>query len=480
MVFARLKELKIQPARLCSDGVFVRRVYLDVIGYLPTAEQARAFLDDRDPQKRQKLIETLLRHDEFGEYWALKWGDLLRVKAEFPINLWPYATQVYNRWIRTALRDNMPYDRFVRELITSSGSNFRVPQVNFYRAIQGKDPRTIAATVALTFMGARADKWPKERVNNMAVFFSRLKYKSTSEWKEEIVMFDPSKGQSAAGSQTALGTKFPDETDVKIPAEQDPREIFANWLITPQNPWFTRHIANRVWYWLQGRGIVHECDDIRPDNRPSNPELLNWLGQELAAAKYDLRHLYRLILNSKTYQLSSVPRSKDPRAIANFASYPLRRLEAEVLIDALCQLTGSTESYSSPIPEPFTWIPERVRTVGLPDGSITSSFLEMFGRPPRDTGMESERNNKSTAAQRLHLLNSTHVRQKLEKSDKLKELGRKANAEDLANDLYLMVLSRKPTTEEVQVVRSFGGGGQRLAMDVAWALVNTEEFLHRH
>ena len=173
LVFAKLKQLKIEPANLCSDAVFLRRVYLDTIGTLPTAEEAKSFLDDKAPNKRAVLIDRLLERPEFADYWAMKWSDLLRVKAEFPINLWPNGAQAYHRWIRTSLKENMPYDRFVRELLTACGSNFRTPQVNFFRALQSKEPTAIAQAVALAFMGVRAESWPKERWAGMAVFFSR-------------------------------------------------------------------------------------------------------------------------------------------------------------------------------------------------------------------------------------------------------------------------------------------------------------------
>ena len=204
--------------------------------------------------------------------------------------------------------------------------------------------------------------------------------------------------------------------------ERDPREVFADWLIDPKNPWFTQNIANRVWSWLLGRGIIQEPDDIRPDNPPSDPKLLALLEKELIASHYDLKRLFRLILNSKTYQLSSLPGTDNPEGAAHFAFYPLRRLDAEVLIDALDQITGTTENYSSAIPEPYTFIPGDVRSIALPDGSISSSFLEMFGRPPRDTGLESERNNRPTADQRLHLLNSSHILLKLEQSRMVQNL----------------------------------------------------------
>jgi hypothetical protein len=477
-VFAQLARLGIPPANLSSDGVFVRRVYLDTIGTLPTGKEAYAFLTDSAPDKRAALIERLLARDEFADYWAMKWGDLLRIKAEFPINLWPNAAQAYHRWVRTSLKENRPYDQMVRTLLTASGSNFRDPPVNFYRALQSKEPPALAQAVALTFMGTRADKWPKPRLGGMSAFFAKVGYKSTEEWKEEIIYFDAGKPGPAEGV-------FPDGVRVKLSADRDPREVFADWLIAPENPWFAKNIVNRVWSWLLGRGIIQEPDDIRPDNPPSNPQLLACLEQELVASHYDLRHVYRLILNSKTYQLSCLPKSKRPEAAANFASYPLRRLEAEVLIDALDQITGTTEKYTSAIPEPFTFIPEGQRSIALADGSISSSFLEMFGRSSRDTGLEAERNNRPSASQRLHLLNSSHIQQKIEQSPKLKYLaqsGKKSG--ELVTSLYLMILSRKPTAAELKVLgehaQKSGSKGREALTDLAWALVNSPEFLYRH
>jgi len=529
-VFRRLAELGIPPAEGCTDEVFVRRVYLDVIGTLPTPKEVRQFLSASSvngPDKRCALIDRLLgldvqrsptfndvqRSEEFADYWAMRWGDVLRVKAEFPINLWPNAVQAYTRWIRTRIRENMPYDQFARELLTASGSNFRVPQVNFYRALQTKEPQAIAKTVALTFMGERADKWKPDRLAGMANLFAYVAYKSTREWKEDIVFFDLVKAAKDAEAGAMKAGTLPDGTVRQLSPDRDPREVFADWLLAPGNPWFARCIANRVWSWFLGRGIIHEPDDIRPDNPPRNPELLAHLERELVASKYDLKRLFRLILNSKTYQLSSVyrqhpagsrqdgggtasvPLAKGSRqdgggtadAEANFAYYPVRRLDAEVLIDALCQITGTTEEYSSPIPEPFTFLPESRRSIALPDGSITSSFLEMFGRPPRDTGLESERTNDSTPAQRLHFLNSSHVRLKIEQSRTLRPLiasGQK-NLRSAATELYLLILSRFPTDPELAIVEAYSRKseetrGTNALVDLAWALLNSTEFLCRH
>ena len=477
LVAARLQENRIERANLCSEEVFFRRVYLDVIGTLPEPTELRKFLQDDSPDKRAALIDALMAREEFADYWALKWCDLLRVKAEFPINLWPNAVQAYHRWIRDAIRQNRPYDEFARDLLTSSGSNFRVPPVNFYRAIQGDKPASIAEAVALTFMGVRMASWPEERRDGMTAFFSRVAYKGTAEWKEQIVCLDP----TPSGPLDAV---LPDGVAVRIPAGDDPRVVFADWLIDSKNPWFARNIVNRVWAWLLGRGIVHEPDDIRPGNPAVNTELLAYLEKELVNADYDLRHIYRLILNSRTYQQSPIPRSDHPDAEAMFAHYPVRRLDAEVLIDALCWIGGPRESYSSAIPEPFTFIPEHQRSIALADGSITSQFLEMFGRPARDTGLESERNNKPTDAQRMHLLNSTHVQRKILQSKRLRRLVNRAKGDRtrLIRWVYLTVLTRAPMQSELEAAKEYlrASGVNQGTMDLAWALINTKEFLYRH
>ena len=486
LVLARLDGLGIEPSEICSDEVFLRRVYLDVIGTLPTVTEVRDFLADPDPDKRSALIDELLEREEFADYWALKWCDLLRVKSEFPINLWPNAVQAYHRWIRTAVRDNMPYDQFVRELLTASGSNFRVPQVNFYRAVGQREPAKIAEIVALTFMGARTKNWPEDRGLGMAAFFANVGYKSTAEWKEEIVYFDSEAQWTDAAGRPAPAPLYPDGAFATLQADEDPRCVFADWLISPENPWFARCAVNRVWHWLLGRGIVHEPDDVRPDNPPQNPELLDWLAQEFIDHDYDLKHVYRLILNSETYQRSSRPTATNGDDDANFSRYTIRQLDAEVLIDAICQITGTTESYSSRIPEPFTFIPEQMRSIALADGSISSPFLEKFGRPPRDTGFASERKNTPSAAQQLHLLNSTHILKKIYFGPGLRNLlALSGGSEDKAiRLLYAAILSRTPTDTEMRIAKDYvhtaGVKPGEAALDLAWALMNTKEFLLRH
>jgi len=522
LVFRNLGKLGLPSPGLCSDAVFVRRAYLDVIGTLPTAAAARKFILDTNPNKRGDLIDQLLERDEFATYWAMKWSDILRVKAEFPVNLWPNAAQAYHRWILASIAANKPYNQFVRELLTSSGSNFRVGPVNFYRAVQNRTPEGLASTVALTFMGTRIESWPADRRDGMKEFFSQVGYKPTSEWKEEHVFWDPLGASTIPGNfapgkaaVTAIGQStnkvtqseiaarpntgpraptFPDGTKIELESDRDPREAFADWLITAKNPWFTRNIANRVWSWLLGRGLVHEPDDIREDNPPSNPELLAYLEKELIAGHYDLKHLYRLILNSRTYQFSALPRSSSPQAEANFANYPLRRLDAEVLIDAINQITGTTDLYTSPIPEPFTYIPEDMPAVGIADGSITSPFLALFGRSARATGMENERNNNLVPAQRLHLLNSSHIQRKLEQGPKLRAIfSSRQPPQKIIDELYLTILSRFPTPDEVGTAMAYSSSPpaskstsanpqkrREDGVDIAWALINSTEFLFRH
>jgi len=499
LVLAKLTPLDVHPA-LCSDAVFVRRVYLDTIGTLPTAQEAKEFIQDPDiKNKRRRLVDRLLERDEFADYWAMKWGDLLRIKAEFPVNLWPNAAQAYHRWVRASIAQNQPYDKFARDLLTSSGSNFRVGPVNFYRAVQNRTPEGIANAVALTFMGARAESWPTNRQVGMAVFFSQIGYKPTREWKEEDVFWDPlnsSRGtnnpsQEPATEPATCGPQvatFPDGKQIKLPADRDPREVFADWLITPKNPWFTRNIANRAWSWLLGRGIIQEPDDIRDNNPPSNPALLAYLEKELIASHYDLKRLYRLILNSQAYQFSSLPRGDVAVVEANFGSYPPRRLEAEVLIDAINKITGASDLYTSAIPEPFTYIPADQPAIAIADGSITSPFLALFGRSARATGLENERINKMLPAQWLHLLNSSHIQRKLEQSTKLKTLFDSGRAQpEIVQELYLSILSRFPTSDELATLEQYGrptkSGRIKTRedwIDLTWALINSTEFLYRH
>lgn len=477
-IAAALAKENLAPAAPCSDAVFIRRVFVDLTGTLPTAAETRGFLTDHTADKRARLIDALMAREEFTDYWTMLWCDMLRIKAEFPINLWPNPAQAYHRLIRDCVRRNLPLDRFARGLLTATGSNMRVPESNFFRAVPSREPAGLAGAAALTFMGVRPESWSAGQTQALAACFSRVSFKPTSEWKEEILFVDFAK--PAPPSPVIM----PDGAEVTFTADGDPRAVFADWLLRPENPWFGRHFANRAWFWLFGRGLVQPPDDFRPDNPPSHPQLLDYLAGEFMARGCDFRHLLRLICNSRTYQQSPLPAAAHPRNAELFASYPVRRLDAEVLIDALCAVTGTREAYSSLIPEPFTFLPDGTRAIAIPDGSISSSFLELFGRPPRDSGLAEERSTTPTAGQRLHFLNSTHVRRKLENSTVLLDLTRDTRTPAQAlNRLYLTLLSRHPTAEEREIFRAtFATSHNRrnAAIDLVWALLNTAEFQCRH
>jgi hypothetical protein len=495
LVFAKLKKLGIPPSELCSDAEFVRRLYLDVIGTLPAPDQVRTFLADTDPQKRSKLIDQLLSRDEFADYWSLKWGDLLRIKSEYPVNVWPKAVQVYYRWLHDALQANKPFDQFVRELLTLNGSNFRCPPVNFFRAMPGRTPQAFAETTALVFMGARfncvrchahpTETWTLDDEVGLAAFFAKVAIKPTNEWKEEIVYFNADGGVWHPRTKQLVKPKVLDGPPLDLGPEEDPRIPFAQWLTSPQNPWFAKNAVNRVWSWLLGRGIVDEPDDLRTTNPPENPELLDFLSQEFVSHQFDLRHIYRLILNSRTYQLSSSTNALNARDVAHFSHYRLKRLGAEELLDAVSQVTGSAEPFSSWIPVPALRLPNGYRATQLPDSDIDCTFLDTFGRPSRDTPYEGDRNADPTARQAMFLMSSDTLQWKIAGGERIKQwfAAQKSDA-DIIDETYLAALSRLPTDEERQKAAAFLTKHQaarvEAVQDLVWAVITTKEFLVNH
>lgn len=495
LVFSHLKRLGITPSPVCTDEVFLRRVYLDTLGMLPTPGEAKAFLADRDPQKRSKLIDRLLDRDEFADFWAMKWGDLLRIKSEFPVRIWPKAVQAYYRWVRDSIARNMPYDQFVRELLTSRGSNFRSGPANFFRAVPTKDAQTIAETTALVFMGARigcarchghpSEDWSLDDDLGMAGFFGRVSFKSTQEWKEEIVCFNPKGVVRDPKTKKIVKPKFLGGKPLELDPQEDPREKFVGWLLAPENPWFAKNIVNRTWSWLLGRGIVHEPDDLRPTNPPSNPELLDYLSAELVSHKYDLKHVFRIILNSKTYQLSSEETEGNKGDVVNFSHYQIKRLGAEQLLDAVDRVTETPETFASKIPEPFTRLPADCRAVQIADANIESSLLDLFGRPPRDTPYERERYCELSMRQSLYFVNSDNLDAKVAASGRLKRVIKEKQPDaKIVEEVFLAALSRFPTQAESKRLADYLAKNKKsrdqALRDVVWAVLNTNEFLFNH
>ena len=487
LVFAKLRKLNIPPSDLASDEMFLRRVYLDTIGTLPTPDEVRQFLSDPSPDKRAKVIESLLSREEFVDFWTLKWCDLLRVKPEFPIQLWPKGVASFYRWIRTSIAQNKPYDQFVRELLTASGSAYRNGAANYYRATSMRDPQGWAEMTATTFLGVRIDcahchshpfeAWTWDDNLGLAAFF-QVRMKRTREWGEDVVYWDPGVRVRHPKTGAVVRPKFLGGAEPEIPEGVDPRQVLADWLTSPENPWFARAIVNRIWYWLMGRGIVHEPDDFRVTNPPENPELLDYLAEELIQHNWDLKHIYRLILNSKVYQLSSVPNKWNAHDTVHFSHFPIKRLTAEQMLDAISQVCEA--------PERFPGMPPGMRAIQLPHNQVRSEFLDLFGRPARDVTCECERNQDTSMSQALYLVNTNHMEGKLRSGARIQRLIKAgASNEQIIEELYLAALARRPTEQEFQAALAYveqAGPKQRVQalQDVLWAILNTKEFLFNH
>ena len=327
------------------------------------------------------------------------------------------------------------------------------------------------------------EAWTPDDVLGMGAWFGRINYKSTLEWKEEIVYLDFKANLRDPRTRQVVAPRVPGSEPIKVGPEEDPRGRFADWLTAPDNPWFAANIANRIWYWLLGTGIVNEPDDLRPTNPPTNPQLLAWLEKELVDHHYDLRHIYRLILNSRTYQLASEPNQWNAADTAHFSHYTARRLSAEQMFDAVSGFTETSEQFRSIIPEPYSNWPSDTRATQISDGNTECAFLDLFGRPPRDTPYEEERDNGLTLRQTLYFLNSEQLEGKLSNSPRLKRLLTQKDP-DLVDELYLAALSRFPTEDErkrvLEYLSSKKATRAQAVQDIAWAVLNAKEFLFNH
>ena len=443
----------------CSDEIFLRRAYLTVTGALPTPSECVDFFEDSNPNKREVLIDRLIKSELGLKYMQMRWGDILRIKSEFPSNLWPNGVQAYNRWIYEQLMNNVPYDKMVRGLLLSSGSNFRAPAANFYRGFQKRSSRNFYDNINLLFLGNR------ECDDNGNICFSQIKFKSTKEWKEEIVYLDIHKKVPYQDIELEDGTMF------KLRADSDWREPYVNWLTSDRNRRFAEVMANRMWFWVFGRGIVHEPDNWTEENRPVDPELLNSLTEYFIASKYDMQALMKRILLSE--QFNSVD------------DFVPQRLPAEVIVDALASVTGVWSTYTSRVPEPFTFYPPRTRATHLGDATVSSSELELFGKVSRDVSLESQRNNNITSRQLLYLMNSSVLERRIRKSQILQRIYvNSTNIEQLADSITLLVLSRRATADEVAMYSDYMAKNElplmEVAIDIMWMQLNSNEFLYNH
>jgi len=489
LVLAKLEALNVPPSPRCTDGEYLRRSHLDTIGTLPTLTETQQFLADSDPLKREKLVEDLLSRPEFVDYWTYQWSDLLLLSGE---RLRPVALDAFSKWIRERVQQNVPWDQFAREVVLAKGSTVENGAANFYALHQ--DPQEMSETVSMAFLGmsincARChdhplEKWTNDDYYGMASLFARVRGKG---WGGDFRNGDGNRtvflAEAGEVIQPRVGRPQPpkplDALAVTFDTPHDRRETLAAWLTSPENPYFSRAIVNRVWANFLGVGIVEKVDDLRLTNPPSNPDLMAALASELVRQKYDLKALMRLILTSETYQRSSTTvaeNASDERYYARF--YP-RRLKAEVLLDAMADVTGA--------PTAFKDYPAGTRALQVRDTSLASYFLDTFGRPERILTCSCERSDEPSMTQVLHLANGTTLLEKLEaKEGRIANwVAHKSSAEQVANELFLTAFSRVPSEQERQTVMDLLSATppeelRAVYEDLLWSVITSREFLFQH
>jgi len=487
LVFEKLRALGMPPSAVCDDATFLRRITLDLAGRLPTVAEHAAFTADSSATKRDAVIDRLLASEDYADYFANKWTALLRNKRKEP----PTArgTFAFHEWVRGHLARGTPYAQWVRELITASGSIGANPATAWYRAVQ--KPQDQLQDVARLFGGVRLEcaqchhhpleKWSQQDYYGFAAFFSTLERKKTEEPFEEII-FHKTKEATAQNIRTGQPVKptLLGGQPLTLAPETDPREPLAEWLTAPENPFFAKVLANRYWKHFFGRALLEPEDDLRVTNPATNPALLDALAQHFTESGTDFRALCRTICCSTTYQLSAEPNAHNAGDRQNFSRFQPRRIAAEVLLDAVDQVTG--------VPTKFPSLPAGTRAVQLPDDSFNASnyFLTVFGRPDNASACECERVSDGSLAQRLHLLNAKTIQEKLAHPDGLPARLAKDTAPvpERLHNLYMTALSRAPRDEEVKAANEFltrkAGKEKEAWEDLVWAVVNTKEFLFNH
>jgi len=484
-VLEKLREVRIPPSDLASDSEFLRRAYIDTIGIVPTMEEARTFLDSKDPQKRQKLVDSLLERPEFVDYWTLKWSDLLRNNSQVKE---VKGLQVFYRWIKESVKANKPYDQFVREMLLASGSGFRNGPVNFYNTgdFGGEFPLHLASQTSQVFLGVRIDcarchnhpfeAWSQMDYYGFAAFFARTRLKNGPEENERI--FYPAVDGEVRHPRlnTVIQPKYLGGDIASFGVDEDRREKVTTWITSPSNPWFKRSIANRLWNNFFGRGVVHPVDDYRLTNPASNEKLLDAMAEKVVAYKFNLKALMRDILNSRTYQTASTfnELNKGDRV---YASHALpRKIYAEVLLDAITVATGAGRRYG-----PYE------RAVAIADNRVGdgTGFLELFGRSPRTVACECERTEETNVTMVLNLLNGAAVNQRIADGNGrvARAVRDKKPAKEMIEEFYLAALARRPNAKEEAAalkLLSKAPSQQEGAEDLMWALLNMKEFMFNH
>jgi hypothetical protein len=491
LVLQKLKALGIPPSPLASDSTFLRRAFLDACGVLPSPQEARAFLTDSAPDKRAKLVESLLARPEFVDYWTYKWSDLLLVSSR---KLPGAALTSFSNWIRKSVQENRRWDQFAREILTAQGSALENGAANY--CVLHKEPIELTETTTQAFMGmsltcARChnhplEKWTQSQYYEMANLFSRVRLKNGERGGDVQVIADAAGEINHPRRGVPLPPRPLDGSAISLADTRDRREALADWLTAPNNPYFAKALVNRVWRNFMGRGLVEAEDDLRLTNPPSNQELLDGLAQDFVNSGYDVKHLLRTILLSATYQRDSTPLPGNEKDDRYYSRYLPRRLPAEVILDAMSQVTG--------VPTDFEGYAKGSRALQLPDSQVASYFLTAFGRPERAQTCSCERQQEPSVAQALHLANGDTLNMKLRATggaiDQL--LGRKY--EEAIEAVYLAGLSRTPTAAEkarlltlfqesmimprnLTEQRDFARGALE---DLFWAVLTGKEFLFNH
>jgi hypothetical protein len=489
-VFAKLKLMSIPPSGLCTDQEFIRRAFLDVCGILPTPAEVRAFTASTDRDKRAKLIDRLLERPEYADFWTLKWSDVLRSDRK---TIQVKGIHVFQEWLHERIAHNTPFDEVVRDLLTASGRTFSNAPANYYRI--AKDPQNLAETTVQLFFGVRMqcakchnhpfERWTQDDYYSTAAFFARVREKkdpaepgpNPTTPGGTIVYSDRSGEVVQPRTGKVMAPKFLGGPVADVPPGQDRRVALADWLTQADNPFFAKSVVNRIWYHLSGKGIVDPVDDFRDSNPSANDELLEALAEDFVAHHFDVKHLIRVILNSRTYQLSAEATDLNKDDTKYFSHATTKLLTAEQLLDALCTVTE--------VPEKFAGLPPGTRAAQLPDGEINHPFLKTFGQPARELACECERESDSNLAQALQLINGPTVNEKLRApGNRLgRLLGQKLAGPALLDDLYLAALSRPPGPGEVKAALDHvnrAADKRKAWEDVLWALINSKEFLFRH
>jgi hypothetical protein len=488
------QQLGLVPSDLCSDGQFIRRVSVDITGTLPTPAEVAAFEADKNPNKRAKLIDTLLEKPEYSYYFANKWADILHVKRRGQPNL-AQGTFAFHQWIREAMVSDKPYDEFARDILTASGDETKFAPTVWYKELV--NPEQFVDDTGQVFLGLRLacaqchhhpyEKWSQDDYWGIAAFFGRLGRKNIpvpggfQNQPNQLVAIFTQSGGNVINKRTGQNAviKPLDGKPMEIEPREDPRQKLVDWMVAPDNPFFAKAVANRYWAHFFGRGLVDPLDDMRVTNPPSNPELLDALGKDLIEHKYSLKHLVRTICSSRTYQLSSMPNDYNKHDKQTFARYYPKRMSAEVLFDAVCQVTNSPATFAGLPTDKYA--PRRA--IMLPDESFASYFLDVFGRPQRLSACECERVSEANLAQALHLLNSEEVQGKLAAGGgRAEALAKDPRPEpEKVEELFLWAFSHKPSPGQLNMALAHlaqNAQNKKLAYEnIIWALLNTKEFV---